>query len=505
MVLQGCEPRAVFGFFEDICGIPHGSGNEKALTDYLLGFAKKRGLWAARDGALNVIIKKPAAQGYETARPVILQAHLDMVCAKADGVDFDFERDALQIYVEDDMIKAKGTTLGADNGVGAALILALLDASEVSHPPLEAVFTTREEVGLIGAMGMDATPLEGRRMINLDSGGEGVIVVSCAGGLRTAVRLPVRSVAAPAGYKGYYLSITDLKGGHSGGAINKERGNACVLLGRALYKLRNETDLYISEITGGDKDNAIPREARALLLTDKNPEQAVAAISDTISSEYRVTEPDIRICLTAASAPTKAFDKASGERIISALLTLPNGVRNMTGEDLKFVETSNNLATVRAVQNDTGEANGNNISCDIGVAGGNNISCDIGVAVITLSLRSSVSSRKHALLDQIEVLAALLGGSAESSADYPPWEYRPDSALRDAAAGLYEELNGQPPKFLSIHGGLECGVLGSKIPGLDMISIGPEIHDGHTPKERASIPSAARMWEYLTTLLGRLK
>ena len=480
MSLPNVEPADVFRYFRSICRIPHGSGNERELTEYILRFARERGLWAVRDGSLNVIVKKPASSGRANSPALLLQCHMDMVCEKNSGKVFDFTKDPVEIVMDGDTIKSNGTTLGADNGLGVAMMLAVLGAKDIPHPPLEAVFTAEEEIGLVGATAMDMSALKARRMINLDTGGEGTFVVSCAGGLRVGVHLPVRQTDADASGSGYEIWVKGLKGGHSGGDIDKERGNANVILGRALYRLAAEPDfrLRLASLEGGEKENAIPREACAHIVTDGDPSRIVAELKRTFTKEYHATEPHLDLFIGKKELPPKVYDEASRDRIIQSLLTLPHGVvHRMNSEGGWSVETSNNLATVSAR--------------------------DENVRIVC-AIRSNVASRKYALLDRIRIVTGLLGGTIEPGAEYPAWEYAADSPLRTAAAKVYEELRGAAPEIKVTHGGLECGLFAERIPGLDIISFGPSIYDAHTPDEWFSISSLSRTWEFFKALLASL-
>jgi dipeptidase D len=477
-MLEHCAPQEVFNFFEMLSQIPRGSGNEKAVSDFILRFAQGRGLWARQDAQRNLVIKKPAAG---LAGPtVILQGHLDMVCEKNHTSLHNFLTDPLRLTVDGDFIRAQGTTLGADNGIGAAMALALLAARNIPHPPLEVLLTTQEETGMEGAAALDVSDLDGKILLNLDSEEEHIFTTSCAGGLRATVRVPVARRPAP-GRERYLVTVRGLKGGHSGMEIHKERGNANRLLARFL---RACPDLLLHALSGGAKDNAIPREAEALVSFPPGQAQALQTLAaetqEAFSREYRVSDPALALTLSPAMPALPAEDPFTPEttqKILAALLLLPNGIQAMHLDLPGLVETSNNIGVLRQ-QPDAVE--------------------------IVCALRSSVISRKYFLLEQIRTAAALVGATVHTRGDYPAWEYNPDSAVTALAQGVYAKMRGKPPVVTAVHAGLECGLLAKKIPGLDMISFGPDIRDAHTPEERLSISSTGRVWEFLKKLLLEL-
>ena len=484
-ILENLEPKSVFRFFEEISAIPRGSWNEKQISGYVVGFAEQRGLKYYRDEVFNVIIYKPGTAGYEYSPPVIVQAHLDMVCEKNTGTEHDFEKDPLKLVVDGDYVKASGTTLGADNGDGVAYALALLDSKDIAHPPLEIVLTVAEETGLEGAALIDAGKLTAKRMINTDCGGEGIFTTSCAGGLRVSLHFDADKAAAPEGSVFVKLMIKGLAGGHSGGDIHLERANANVLMGRLLYDLSANHGICLAEINGGDKDNAIPREASAIVAVREAELDALVSDAESMaavfSNEYASSDPGVTLIterLSSDCAPRMVFTEKLFKAVIAAILLTPNGVQAMDMNIAGMVETSSNLGSVKTTE--TG-------------------------VVLSNALRSSSSSRKKMIEARLHALAESLGAEAVSGSDYPAWEYRKDSAIRKVCVETYTGMYGAEPVLTGIHAGLECGVLGGKIPGLDIIAFGPDTIGIHTPEERMSISSVARVWDFLIEVLKRLK
>ncbi len=476
-VLSNLEPKAVFGFFEEICKIPHGSGNTKEISDYLVSFAKARKLEYYQDDINNVIIIKEATNGYESAEPVILQGHIDMVCEKAPHCTLDMEKEGLALITEGDLVYADGTTLGGDDGIAMAMAMAILDADNLSHPRIEAVFTVDEEIGLIGAGYIDVSPLKGRKMINIDSEEEGIFTVSCAGGINAKCILSVDREA----FEGEVLSITvgGLLGGHSGVEIHKGRGNSNSLMGRVLYAISRSTDIRIVTVSGGLKENAIPRNTQAVILAkDKEKVLSVCkAMLAEIKNEYSLTDPDIFIEVKDAEGGL-AMDKKSTDNVIFMLNNLPNGVIEMSAGIEGLVQTSLNLGIFKTEENE--------------------VSAEFGV-------RSSIDSQKEMLCQRLECFMKTLGGKTELSGNYAGWEYRKDSPLRDLMAEIYKEQYGKEPEIKAIHAGLECGMFAGKITDFDAVSIGPDIMDIHTFTERLSISSTKRVYEMLVEILRRMK
>lgn len=462
--------------FEKLCSIPHGSGNEEAISKYIYDFAKERGLWAYRDSANNVYIKKPASKGYENAPSVLIQGHMDMVCEKEEGVEHNFLTDPLKLVYDGDWLKAEGTTLGGDDGVAVAYALALIDSEDIAHPALEVVITTDEEVGMDGAAALEADVINSRIMLNLDIEEEGRFNVGCAGGLKHTTHIPVKLIdnSKPHCFK---IKVSGLLGGHSGEMIDLERANANVLMGRVLNHLGG--DVLLADICGGSKDNAIPRIAEAVVCCEKTEEliDGVKWAEEVIRAEYSFTDPDISVSAEEFDKPEKCFDELSTDRVVSALVLLPNGVQ-YDNKQLNMVETSNNIGVVRTANDEV---------------------------TLTCALRSSVGSRKRLMHHQIERLAKLFGGYTTERGEYPAWEYKAESPIREKCVKVFEQMFGKAPIVETVHAGLECGIILDKIPDMDCISFGPDIKDIHTPQERLSVSSFERMWNYLVELLKTLK
>lgn len=477
--LENCEPKRVFYYFEELCKIPHGSGNTKQISDYLVSFAKEHGLEYVQDEMNNVVIYKPATEGYEDAPAVILQGHMDMVCEKRPDVDHDFTKDPLNISVKDGYVTANGTTLGGDDGIAVAYGLALLESKDLAHPALEVLITVDEEIGLLGAEGFDCSVLKGKRLINLDSEAEGSLWISCAGGLSGISTIPVQRVEAE-GQKAA-VKITGLMGGHSGAEIDKKRANANVLMGRFLYSLQQETAYEIISLAGGQKDNAITREADAeLLVEDINSVKACAEkLQKGFREEYAGTDEGITVEITDLGvASAKVLHPTSREKVLFFLMEVPFGIQKMSGSIDGLVETSSNIGIVKLGEDEF-----------------------LGSS----SVRSSVEAAGAALSDKICYLTEFLGGEYTVQGAYPAWEYRKDSPLRDQMVEVYEEMYGEKPNVVAIHAGLECGLFYKKIEGLDCVSLGPNMKDIHTSEEVLDIASTERVWKYLVKVLESLK
>ena len=479
-VCEQLEPKRVFAYFEEICGIPHGSGNTKAISDYCVSFAKEHHLKWIQDESNNVIIFKDGSKGYETAEPVIIQGHMDMVCEKENGVDIDFEKDGLNLYIDGDFLKAEGTTLGGDDGIALAYALAILEDDTLPHPPLEVVLTVDEEIGLLGAESIDLSMLKGRKLLNIDSDEEGIFLTSCAGGLRADCRIPVSRVQAEG--TAYEIQVAGLKGGHSGSEISKERGNAIMLLGRVLYAVRQEIPFALADISGGLKDNAIPREATAAIFlpleTDPQKlQEKIASLNETLKHEYQASDSELQVCCQKAERKnTKAVNETSLTKILLMLCSMPWGVQHMSTEIQGLVETSLNPGIMK-LEDDMFQ--------------------------LCFSVRSSVTSRKYDLTERLAFITEFLGGEIETHGDYPAWEYQAESPMRNLMAETYKDLFQEPPKLQAIHAGLECGIFSGKLEGLDCISFGPNNYDIHTPQERLSISSTQKIWKLLLEFLKR--
>lgn len=477
-VLDNLEPRSVFHYFEDLCGIPHGSGNTKAISDYCVRFAAERGLRCVQDSLNNVIIWKDGTKGYETAPAVIIQGHLDMVAEKTPESPIDFTKDPLELQLDGDFVSAKGTTLGGDDGIAVAMALALLDSSNIPHPPIEAVFTVDEEVGMDGAFGLDASCLKGRRMLNIDSEDEGVLTVSCAGGVHSNMTLPLEF--APCAMPAFTVTLDGLVGGHSGVEIQKERGNANMLLGRFLSDLLRKTPaLRLVHIAGGLKDNAIPLAAAAVIRVPEgvDVEAEAAAFEAVLKNEYAVSDSGLRLRAEPTEAGENAMTEAATGRVLDFLTLVPNGIYAMSMDIPGLVQTS----------------------CNLGI-----LETDGSMLRASSAIRSALSSQKQMLFARMESLCLRLGGSVRASGDYPGWQYRRESALRETMVSAFRDLYGREVKVEAIHAGLECGLFADKLPGLDAVSFGPDLMEIHTVRERMSVASVQRTWAYLCEVLRRL-
>lgn len=479
--LENLKPENVFYYFEEIANIPHGSKNTKQISDYLVNFAKERNLEHYQDELNNVVIIKEASEGYESAEPVIIQGHMDMVCEKENGSTIDFEKDGLELYVDDGFVKAKDTTLGGDDGIAVAYALALLDSKELKHPRLEVVITVDEEIGMLGAVDIDLSMLKGHIMLNIDSDVEGEFLTSCAGGMSINSSIPVTRTSQT-GLE-TIITLTGLDGGHSGAEIHKEHGNANILMGRILENIFNELPFGILDIKGGLKDNAIPRECTVTLLIPEEAREDVTRIVNAtakeLAAELSVADPATRIDLSFGNVTEKnVLDYASVNKIILYLRTVPNGVINMSQVITGLVETSLNLGILELKDNE--------------------------LSTLT-SIRSSVATRKDDLKKRVMNIIEMLGGECEAEGEYPAWEYNDHSTLRPQVVKVYKELFGEEPKLTAIHAGLECGILSDKIPNLDCVSFGPTNYDIHTPKERLSISSTEKYWNFLVKFLEEAK
>lgn len=477
-VLEHLEPQRVFSFFEQLCAYPHGSGNTKALSDYLAAFAKERGLEHYQDDLNNVIIIKEASAGYEQAPAVILQGHMDMVCEKAPDCTKNMALEGLDLAVEGDTVFAKGTTLGGDDGIAVAMALAVLDDDSIAHPRVEAVFTVDEETGMYGAAGLDVSPLRGRMMLNMDSEAEGIFTVSCAGGNVTRCTLPI--ARAPfAGGALLTISVGSLQGGHSGVEIDKGRGNANMLLGRVLLAVQKATVLRLVSVSGGLKDNAIPVSAAAVVaVADADAAKAACARMEAcFRTELRITDPAVAISVSEEGQGLP-MDEGSTAKALCMLSCLPNGIQAMSADIPGLVQTSLNLGVLTTLDD---------------------------AVTASFCIRSSVESQKEMLGDRLACMMRQLGGSLTVAGDYPGWEYLQDSPLRELMVQVFTEQYGHAPKIEAIHAGVECGLLAGKLPGLDCVSFGPDLTEIHTFREKMHISSVQRTWALLLEVLKRIK
>ena len=477
-VLGHLEPKEVFGYFEDICNIPHGSGNMDKISQFCVNFAKEQGLEYILDEMKNVIIIKEATPGYEEADPVIIQGHLDMVCEKRPDKEKDFLTEGLDLCTDGELIWADGTTLGGDDGIAVAYALALLASKDLAHPRLEVVLTVDEETGLYGAEAVDLSMLKGKKLINLDSEEEGIFTVGCAGGLTLECSLPMFTEAVEGVV--YELKVTGLLGGHSGAEIDKGRANANVVLGRVLYALDKAIGVDIVKMAGGLKDNAIPRNASAEILVS---EEATAKLAELVSvqeailkNELHASDAEVALVLEPkGNAEVEVLDSTSKITALYALNNIPNGIQAFSMDIKGLVETSLNMG-IMALEND--------------------------VLKMSFAVRSSVESAKQYLTEKVVLFVDMLGGSCEIRGDYPGWAYNPQSELRETFIRVYERMYGKSPVVEAIHAGLECGLFTKKIEGLDSISVGPNMHDIHTSEETLEVGSVQRTWEFLCQVLA---
>lgn len=477
--ITGFEPVSLFHFFEEISAIPRGSYNEKAISDFLVDFAKARGLWYHQDELHNVIIKKSGSKGAENLPAVMMQGHTDMVCEKRADACHDFEKDGLDLIVENGVLRANGTTLGADNGIAVALMLAILDDDQLAHPPLECVFTSQEEVGLGGATTLDKSLLSARTMINLDSEDEGVATVSCAGGMRFAMTRTITRHTASG--KLLKIDISGLLGGHSGIDIDKERQNGIILLARLVNRLLHETGAELVSLGGGSKDNAIPRETTAVLLVSADEiekAQALAqALADDFSAEICPFEPDFTCTVGVTDGSAEVVSKEDATAFVSAICLAPNGVRQRNRKQDDFVVTSLNLGIAKL---------------------------DNTTATLVFAPRSSVASLQEDTKERLFLLAETFGFACEITGEYPGWSFAEESPIRDLFKESYQTLFGTELKIEAIHAGLECGLFSDAMPELDAIAVGPTIRGCHTPDEYLPLDSCARFYMLLVDVLARL-
>ncbi|MBR5529315.1 MAG: aminoacyl-histidine dipeptidase [Oscillospiraceae bacterium] len=475
--LAGLQPAAVFHYFEELCAIPHGSGNTKAISDYLVAFAKAHDLRYIQDDANNVILFQEGTCGYENHKPVIIQGHMDMVCEKDADCLIDMDKEGLAVTHDGEFVFAKGTTLGGDDGIAIAYALAILADKTIAHPPLEVIITVDEEIGMLGADVINLSMLKGRMLLNIDSEEEGVFTVSCAGGATATLTIPGdrRPVYGPC----IKLTVDGLAGGHSGVEIHKNRANANKVMGEFLGRVQSLMPICITSMSGGSKDNAIPRSCQVTFVAlGMNPERIndiAAQLQEEIRTKY--DEPEAVISGDNVEAlGGNALSTEQTAKVIALLNAAPNGVQVMSSDIPGLVQTSLNLGILTMHENVT----------------------------MTFSVRSSVNSEKIDLLKKLQVLVEFHDGNYTQMGDYPAWEYKADSVLRDTMVAVYEKMFSRKPEVVAIHAGLECGLLGEKLPGLDAVSIGPQMFDIHTSRERLEIASVERMWNYILELLKAL-
>ena len=474
------QPKIVFDCFAEVNKIPRPSNKEEKMMAYLMDFGHKLGLETLQDETGNVLIRKPATPGYENLETTVVQSHMDMVCEKVAGLDFDFENDAIQTYVDGDWMKAKGTTLGADDGIGVAMQMALLADDSIEHGPIECLFTRAEETSLGGASGIKPGFMTGKYLLNLDSEDEGEIFISCAGGANTQAFFDVKKEAAPAGSFFFKVEVQGLVGGHSGDDIEKKRANANKLLARVLYKYL-DYGVRLVDIQSGGLHNAIPRDGYAICCVPVEYKEQVRADLNVLAAEfeqeYFVTEPNMRLEMSSQPEQAQVIDQSSGDRLIKALVGVPNGVFAMSQDIPDFVETSSNLASVRL--------NGN-------------------VIRISTMQRSNLTSKRLNACAIVRSVFELAGARSETNTGYPGWFLNPKSPLLQIAVDAYERLFGKKPVVRAIHAGLECGLFSEKYPDMDMVSFGPTLRGVHSPDEKLLIPTVQMVWDHLQEVLKNI-
>ena len=475
--LAELEPQAVFTYFEDICAIPHGSYNTKAISDYLVNFAKNHDLRYIQDELNNVIIFGDATPGYEDHEPVIIQGHMDMVCVKDPDCPKDMTKEGVDVTHNGEFVYAEGTSLGADDGIAVAYALALLSDKSIPHPPLEVVITVDEETGMEGAAGIDLSMLRGKKLMNIDSDSEGVFTVSCAGGVKSTIHLPVqrRAVYGPC----VKLTVEGLKGGHSGAEIHKPLANANKVMGEFLGRIQQLMPVCITKLSGGEKDNAIPSFCQVTMVALGMYIERINDVAEQLQKEIReqYDEPDAIIRGDDVDAlGGNALTTEDSAKVIALLNAAPNGIQAWSQDIAGLVQTSLNLGVVRLDEE----------------------------LQMTFAVRSSVNQERSDLAKRLDELAAFHGATCTHRGEYPAWEYKKESVLRDTMVTVYQQMYGKKPEVIAIHAGLECGLLSEKIEGLDCISFGPQAYDIHTPRERLNIASTQRLWKFLQEVLKNL-
>ena len=475
------KPALVFHYFEEVCRVPRPSKKEEKIRAYLLEFARQHDLSVKVDEAGNVLMSKPATPGMEDRKAVILQSHMDMVCEKNKDTQHDFDTDPIETYVDGEWLRAKGTTLGADNGIGIATELAVLASDDIGHGPVQCLFTVDEETGLTGAFALKEGFMEGDILINLDSEDEGELFIGCAGGAGTTATFPCTMTAAPEGYFFFRVAVKGLTGGHSGDDINKNRANANKLLNRYLISLMRKYDLRLCEIDGGNLHNAIPREAYAVCAVPMKDKEAVRVDLNIylaeIENEYAVTEPNLRMELESETPCLKVMDVEQMKRFLLSIYAVHNGVYAMSQDIAGLVETSSNLASIKQ-----GE----------------------GCIKVVTSQRSSILSSRVDMSQMVGAAFELGGATVETGDGYPGWKPNPSSEILRVAVESYKRLFGTEPKVKAIHAGLECGLFLEKYPSLDMVSFGPTLRGVHSPDERMLIPTVDKFWRHLLDVLAHV-
>ena len=480
--LLNLKPLEVWKYFYEITRIPRASSKEEMMINYLLDFAKEHNLDADKDDVGNVVIRKPGTAGMEKSKMIILQSHLDMVCEKNSDTVHDFDKDPIQTWIDGEWVKAKGTTLGGDDGIGIAASLAVLASKEIKHGPLECFYTVDEESGMTGAFGLQPGFLKGEILLNLDSEDEGELFIGCAGGKNTTIEFQFKQESVPAGYYSCKISVSGLCGGHSGDEIDKGFGNSNKILNRLLYLLSEKTDLRLAEFDGGNLRNAIPREAYAIICVPASDKELVSKelniYASTVKAEFEITEKNLKLELSTTQSPAFVIDKNTQERLVRSLYACPHGVIAMSQSLKGLVETSTNLASVKFKE-------------------GNKI-------LIGTSQRSSVDSSLQDIANMVASVFKLAGAKTEHSDGYPGWNPKLDSEILKIIESAYIRLFGNKPVVRAIHAGLECGLFLTKYPKLDMVSFGPTIKGPHSPDERMNIPTVQKFWDLLIEVLKNI-
>lgn len=482
-VFKGLKPEAVWTYFEEICQIPRPSKKEEKVAAFLLAFARKNGLEAKKDEAGNVLIKKPAAKGAEHLPAVVLQAHMDMVCEKNSDTQHDFDKDPIQPYIDGEWVKAKGTTLGADDGIGMAAQLALLTAGDIKHGPLECLFTVDEETGLTGAFALKPGFFEAKILLNLDSEDEGELFIGCAGGIDTVIRMPYKKETAGDRKFAVKISVKGLQGGHSGDDINRGRGNAIKILNRFLWELNKKYGVRVAVLEGGNLRNAIAREANAVVVFEDTYKEQVRVDFNVYAAEmesvWSLTESGLHFDLESADVPPEVLTPSDTTKLLDALYACPHGVFAMSYRMPGMVETSTNLAAVKFIENNT--------------------------VLITTSQRSDINSEKMNIAQMVASVFHMAGAEVVHGEGYPGWAPDPDSEILKIALASYKKLFGKEPVVRSIHAGLECGLFLEKYPAMDMISFGPTLRGVHSPDEKINIKTVEMWWAHLVDVLQNVK
>jgi len=478
-ILNNLEPKEVWGYFEQICKVPRPSKKEDKIIKFLMDFAKENQLEANKDKSGNLLIKKPATSGKENLKTVVLQSHIDMVGEKNKGTDHDFENDPIKPYIEGDWVKAEGTTLGADDGIGMAAQMAILTSDKISHGPVECLFTVDEETGLTGAFALESGFFDGKILLNLDSEDEGELFIGCAGGIDTTARLSFDKENPPSDHKAFRLFVTGLNGGHSGDEIDKGLGNSLKIANRFLWNINEKYETQLSKFEGGRARNAIPREADVVFtIQEEDTDQLTEyfnSFKEEVKDELKVTEPNLDIQLEEVEKPDFVIDEDSYFDLTNALYGCPHGVYGWSPEIEGLVETSTNLASIKMEDEER--------------------------FFITTSQRSSVDSAKHDIASMVESVFRLAGAKVDHSAGYPGWQPNTDSEIMKITRDAYKRLFDTDPEVKAIHAGLECGLFLQKYPYLDMISFGPTIKGAHTPEERISIETTRKFWKLLVEVI----